>query len=511
MQGELDRRGKSQNEKRNNMERRFFGAGNIILLLALVSLAWGFSGCSRPGIRAGAAECNITVPVGYEIQHYFRQSIGVHDSLYARCLYLEDPEGSSVAVICLDLLYGDFQACDELRKEIRERTGIGDALINFSHTHASVALGARGKTKIFNDTNSIWNDRTIDAILGIAQQAKEQAVPVSLRTGRADVQVGFNRRLLDEETGHIYMGDNREGPVVPWVNVLVANHKKTGKTMAVLFEHAAHPVIVPHTSRLISADYPGAAVKRVREVLGEDMVAMFGQGCLGNINGYPLRSTHEKADEAGVKLGNAVIQAIENSDPIHSNTFSIQTTRFMLPSAPLPSEEEWATMLAEHKKADLEEMNQYDYMGEWPGGASTSSMRMKQLNRIREMLDRGEEPPPRRFDACALMFGNEWCLTALNYELFCQYELWIDQEAPFRRTMTFNVTNGGQGYIALDEALRMGPKGGYEAATLPNWWGQVFGQHMGPPAVGCEKIIKDELVSLWTLGTGAGQPPESAP
>jgi len=52
----------------------------------------------------------------------------------------------------------------------------------------------------------------------------------------------------------------------------------------------------------------------------------------------------------------------------------------------------------------------------------------------------------------------------------------------------------------VEEALRMGPKGGYEAATLPNWWGQVWGDHCGPPAVGAEKIVKDSLASLWETG-----------
>lgn len=472
---------------------------NSIKLFSLVLIAplLIFTGCDRPGIRAGAAECNITPPVGYEIQHYFRESTGVHDSLYARCLYLEDQSGSSVAIICLDLLYGDFHTCDELRNEIREKTGIENSLINFSHSHSSVALGARGHTTISNDTNSKWNDKTLEAILAIVREAKDRAEPALLRAGRAPAQVGFNRRLLNEETGHIYMGDNREGTVVPWVNVLVADSKKTGKAMAVLFEHAAHPVIVPHTSMLTSADYPGAALKRVHEVLGNDVITLFGQGCCGNINGYPLRSTHDKADEAGQKLGDAVLLAIENSDPIESTTFSVKSGQVMLPSAPLPSKEDWENMMADYKRTKPEQMNKWDDMGEWPPGVSTASMRMKQLKALREILESGEAPPPRRFDASAVMFGSDWCLVAMPHDMFCQYELWIDEKAPFKYTMTFGHTNGGEGYIAVDEALRMGDKGGYEAATLPNWDGQVFGPQFGPPAVGCEKIIKEEIASLW--------------
>jgi len=435
----------------------------------------------QSGLRAGAAERDITPPVGYEIQHYYRYSIGMHDPLFARCLYLEDDKSSSLAIITLDLIGAYYEACDELRSEIEREIGVGSTLINASHPHSSVALRPRGHSDISNDANSSWNDQALDAILAVVRKAKRHAQPVSLRAGRAPAQVGYNRRVLNEDNGHIYMDVNREGPVVPWVNVLAADSKKTGRPLAVLFEHAAHPVIVPHTSKLISADYPGAAVKRVKEALGADVIALFGQGCAGNINGFPFRSTHELADQAGQTLGDAVLKAIESSEPIESDTFSVRSARAMLPSAPLPSEEE----LEEIVKRNREDPR-----------------RMKQLSVVRHFLEGDRKAPPKRFDTYAVAFGDEWCLVTMPLEVFSEYELWIDENAPFKHKMTFAYTNGYEdcGYVAVDDALRMGSKGGYEAATLPNWWGQVWGIHCGPPAVGTEKIVKDNLVSLWVGG-----------
>ena len=66
--------------------------------------------------------------------------------------------------------------------------------------------------------------------------------------------------------------------------------------------------------------------------------------------------------------------------------------------------------------------------------------------------------------------------------------------------MTFAFTNGYEGYVAVDKALERGSRGGYEAACLPNWGGQVYTSHLGPPAVGAEKIVKDALSSLWPGG-----------
>ena len=81
-----------------------------------------------------------------------------------------------------------------------------------------------------NDEGSRWNDATLDAILATVKEAKAESEPVSLRAGRAGSHVGFNRRLVNKETGHVYMGVNRDGPIVPWVYVLIADSKKTDKS-----------------------------------------------------------------------------------------------------------------------------------------------------------------------------------------------------------------------------------------------------------------------------------------
>ena len=83
---------------------------------------------------AGAAERKITPAVGLEIQHYFRASVGIRDELYARCLYLQDEEGHEVAIVGLDLIMGSFEACDQLREEIRSKCGVANTLRRITHT-----------------------------------------------------------------------------------------------------------------------------------------------------------------------------------------------------------------------------------------------------------------------------------------------------------------------------------------------------------------------------------------
>ncbi len=441
-------------------------------------------------MKAGTAKKDITPAAGMEIVHPARVSKGVHDPLFLRALVLDDEAGTTLAIVCFDLIGAGFEVTDQIREAVKEHTGIEPTLLNFSHPHSSRGLGLEWDNGDTMNAEKTWNDGVHRAVLEAVTEAKAGAVPVSLRVGRASAQVGFNRRLADEN-GFIIMDVNKNGAVVPWVNVLVAEEQKSGEPVAVLFEHAAHPVIAPDTSCLISADYPGAAVVRINEKLGDDVMPMFAQGCGGNINGYPLRSTQEKADQAGRKLGDAVLQAMRESTPIKANRFVVRSASTALPCRELPSLEVWQEAIDRMEKALK------DKDGHWVHEEAFHE-KMESFNVMKELIERGEDPPSRRLDAYAVMLGAEWCLVTMPHEMFCEYELWVDQNAPFEHTMTFSYTNGGEGYVGTDEALALGEKGGYEAGAFPCWWphGPGSGSH-SPPAVGTEGIIKDTIASLW--------------
>jgi len=428
--------------------------------------------------------------VGFVINHPPRESIGVHDPLFVRGLVLGDESGTTVGIMCADLIGTGFEVADGLRERIHTELGIQHVLLNCSHPHSSVGLGMDSREGDEATAESRWNDGVHDTIISMFAEARDSAVPVALRAGRAPVQVGFNRRVVKDD-GFVTMDVNREGLAVPWVNVLVAETKDTGSPVALLFQHTAHPVIVPNESALTSADYPGAAVARICEELGEGVVALFGQGCAGNINGYPLRTTHENADKAGRELGEAALKAMREATPIEADTITFREGHSKLPAHELPTIEVWQQVVdhltAAYEKHDNPWLPEDVYLG-----------RMGTLEKLKGFIERGEDPPPWRMDAYAMMLGDEWCLVAMPNEMFCQYELWVDEAAPFERTMTFGYTNGGAGYIGVDEAWAMGEKGGYEAACLPNWGGHgTSTRHFGPPAVGGEKIIKDTIASLW--------------
>ncbi|HDZ21507.1 hypothetical protein LCGC14_0124410 [marine sediment metagenome] len=448
-------------------------------------------------MKAGAAERDVTPPVGLEITHPVRANVGAHDPLFVKALVLQDDSGTTLAIVCTDLIGTDFGPADEIRKRIADELGIENVLLNFAHPHSSRGFGGYGDLPEESAEAVAWAQGARDAFVAVIAEALGKLAPVTIKAGRAAVQVGFNRRVT-AENGYVYMDDNPDGPVVPWVNVLEVDNADgkpldgaRDKPLAILFEHAAHPVIVPNGTALVSADFPGAAVVRVREALGPDVIAMFAQGCQGNINGHPLRSTHENADAAGVKLGDAVLQAIESAEPITADTLRIRTGRTEMPTCELPP---WDVIRqpVEKFKADF-------VAGDSPYWRQEEIDNfIAHFDKLEAMLARGESPPPWRMEATVVSLGDQWGLVAYSNEMFCQYELWVDEVAPFKHNMTFGLTNGATGYVADDAALALGTNGGYEAGCLPNLGScDVMTRHYNPPAVGAEKIIHDLVTSLW--------------
>ena len=402
-------------------------------------------------MKVGVSSRDITPPTRTGLADHTRYSTGVNDPLFAKALVLDDGE-SVVAIVCLDLVCADVDFCDGLREQIRERTGIEQTLVNFTHTHSAPmvtgTLSHGDEAFQWEPHELAWLERLQLAILEAVEDAYAHRAAVSLRAGRAPAQIGFNRRLADEN-GIVTMRVNKDGAVVPWVNVLQAC-AEDGRTLAVLFEHACHPVIVHRASSLIGADYPGFAVQRIQEELGENVTAIFAQGCGANINGYPLQGGHQRAEEAGRTLGDAALEAVRESREIRADKLGLRSGRILLPGGELPSLELWEETVIRFKRAYGEYEAHLrgtraktwltsDHPHFFSGDVYRSTM--KRLRVMRDMIERGE-PGELPLEISAVMLGSEWCLVALQHEMFCEYELWIDHNAPFDRTMVLGYTNG---------------------------------------------------------------------
>jgi hypothetical protein len=314
------------------------------------------------------------------------------------------------------------------------------------------------------------------------------------------------------------MKPNPAGPVVPWVDVLRVD-RLDGHPVAILFSHAAHPVIIHGSSRLISAEFPGFAARMLKERFGGDTIAMFGQAFAGNINGDPLRGGISAAELAGEVLAEAASRAASKSEEIPSEEFKITSVHSEIPLQTLPSKEECSQALDAAEQRLVKTYGREVFSDEklWDMQDDVETAKSQKESKaaddvqpmegkawwmmdtvlcLRDLLNKIENQDGHalRFDAHLLRTGDQWSLLAVTHELFAEYQLLLDKAAPTKHNMMLAYTNGCESYIPMDRDLALG---GYEAATFPADGAALRYRHRRALRSGFEGQVIQQLRSLW--------------
>ena len=262
----------------------------LLILAALSGLAAANPGVEETALLAGVAKREITD----------RDAGPVHDPCFVKAMVLKKGE-TTVALITLDAVaiggigrIGD-DFLEKVRAELGKDLGIlpERVVVNASHCHGIVR----------SDTDAL----TVAAVKEAA--ANLVAVKVGVGIGQED-RISENRRLKMKDGSEVDMrrayamprdGDIQSvGPIDPEV-AIVRFDREDGRPLAVLYSFACHPIMNP-PSKGNSADYPGFASKAIEETLGEGALALFVQGCGGDIN--PVRYKEVSRAPDAEPLGN---------------------------------------------------------------------------------------------------------------------------------------------------------------------------------------------------------------
>jgi len=223
-------------------------------------------------LKAGVAKVDITN----------REAGPVNDPLYAKALVVSDGKTTVVMVSVDAVAIGEIGHIKDdylpnVRAAIENELGIapGNIMINASHCHGVVC--------------SDPDIRTIKAI----KQAAANMVPVKVGVGAGfEDRVSENRRINLKDgrvvdSRHAYSLPPDEeiesvGPIDPEIGVLRFD-RMDGTPLAVVFNFACHPIQgVPNQGN--TADMSGLAATAIEESLSHDCLALFVQGCGGDIN-----------------------------------------------------------------------------------------------------------------------------------------------------------------------------------------------------------------------------------
>lgn len=401
-------------------------------------------------LKAGTSLIDISPKKGIALAgypHCPRYNTGVHDPLYASCLYLNNGR-REVVIVTLDLLY----IGKRLVKKLREKIGV-DIMFCASHTHsgpwASTPLASEIYEKIYPD------EGYIEELL----QKLELAIRDAMKN-TFDAQIGTGIGYCGAEQG---VGGNRRipgGVCDPSVNVLAVRDTQ-GTVRACMLNYTLHPTFLHAESTVVSADYP-AYVRRYLSFAFPKAVFLFLQGTSGDQSSryHRVGQDFEEAARVGTTLGVAVFHCIEKIQFISEPAIEVYSIETELPLRSFPPLEQarQEMQLARQRFAELDGSEYIEKRN-----AELAMFGAENNFYFSHMSQEGtltSDELPCEIQAVRL---GDTLLTGIQGELFVEYGLRIKQLSPFEKTFVCSVTNGSlPGYIYTPEA---GRAGGYEIGT----------------------------------------------
>lgn len=297
-------------------------------LVVVVAIGTEVEGQEKPGdtLAAGAARIDIT-RAGVESKR---------SPLFVKALAISDESsGKDVMVITVDAVaiaeIGSIRDpyLANVKRRLQEEFGIdpGAVLVNASHCHGIVCEDIE--------------DRTVEA----ARRAWEGRIPVrvSAGTGRED-RISENRRLIlkdgsvaDVRHAYALPADDRiadVGPIDPEIGILRLDRVEDGKPVALIYQFACHPIQgVPGGGN--TSDLSGFASQVIEDQLGHGAIALFLQGCGGDINpaNYKVVDQPRDAEPLGNRLALSTLAGARTLSPQPGASLGVVGRTLKLPRA----------------------------------------------------------------------------------------------------------------------------------------------------------------------------------
>ena len=258
-----------------------------------------------------------------------------NDPLYVKALVLRSDAETAVIVTVDAVAIAEIgsiknEFLSNVRSQLNRELNLDPAriLVNASHCHGKVCADVE--------------QRTVQAVV----EAWQNLVPVSVGAGiGCEDRIMENRRLVlkngrEADVRHAYSLPPDEevasvGPVDPEIGILRLD-REDGETLAVVFNFACHPILeVP--SRENTADVSGFASRVIEDNLSEDTVALFLQGCGGDVNPILYKDVNNPRDAEilGNMLGLSTLQGVKKIRSSEGGELKIVRETIELPRADL--------------------------------------------------------------------------------------------------------------------------------------------------------------------------------
>ncbi len=413
-------------------------------------------------LLAGTSITDISPRPGLELAgypHHPRNNTGIHDPLFASCLYINDGS-TSLEIICMDLALYSRNAVKRVRAEICRQCGIPELniLICCSHTHS-----APWPSDAF-DIETSAGEIVPDSQYMESVFEKLVALGVAAQENPFNARIGIEKTFCGREKG---VGGNRLDPnelADPEVWVIGVKDDRD-KLRCVLGKYSLHPTFIHSDSTLVSADYPGYMRKYLMDRYPE-MVFLFAQGTSGNQSPRFFRSgkTFDEARRVGETLGESVDEVLKAMTFSGDLPLGVVSEDVDIEVRDLPSPDKaladfnakkqiWDDALRENKDQLKIWVSELHFLG---AEYTLSSVRCREKNGGLASLD---EIP---CEVQILSIGDTR-IAVLPGEIYAEFGITIQYRSGFEKCFVIELGNGSlPGYVCTAKSYA---EGGYEAGT----------------------------------------------
>ena len=370
---------------------------------------------------AGIARINITPNTPIRMSGYGNRTEpfgGVHDSIYATAIALQQGDDKAV-IVGADVVGFSHAFVDQVKQLIQDRIKISASHIQIiaAHNHGGPV------TSVYTDNSTpaeiTYYEVLQNKMVEVTIRAMTRLQPARIGAGKGACTMNINRRARHAEGG-IWLGRNPEGPCDHEVGMIRFDDLQ-GKPFAAFLNWPCHATVSGQDNQRITGDWPGAVASYFHQRSGSSVLVT--AGASADINPiYGPNSRYRDILAIGQILGDEALKVFEQIE-----TYAPRGIKAL---------EE--TIIADGKKR--------------------SDSRMPNVS-----LQRG---PDENIRVSLLKIG-PIVLTGISGELMTEIGYYIKDVSPYRNTFVVTHCNGSNGYLCTDLAYQ---EGGYEpmvSRTMP--------------------------------------------
>jgi hypothetical protein len=453
------------------------------LILILFCLASGISHAQDPALplKGNMAQVNITPPIGSRLAGHFYEifSTGVHDSLWAKAMILQQGKEKFAFVFC-DLIGMTPGVSTNARLQASRKTGIpvkniliaaahshtGPLFYGFQHTYFHKRALAANKGQDPHEKID-YSRFLIDHIVTAIVKANRDIHPIRLAAGIGEQKgLSFNRRYYMKHGPVLFNPGplnpdiaGPAGPIDPAVGILMLKDGRSQKYEGGLTAFAMHADCIGGTE--ISADYPYFLEQTLKGKLGKGFISAFALGPSGDINDVDVKKDQpiysaSNTEKIGQTLGRTVINTLPELKQIDRPALAMLSEKVLLPLQVPTKEQIDSARVLINKLYEVQATGKYLANA---GGESGDFLRRVEMSKYLALEDRKKTV---QVEVQVFRIDSETAIVGLPGELFVELGLAIKKRSPFRNTIVMTVCNDKTSYIPTKKAFG---EGSYEVTN----------------------------------------------